>query len=99
MSSFTAVDPDFESRIRASFGAQKVMQTLGARLERVVPGEVRIGLRFNPALTQQHGFLHAGVLGIIVDSACGYAAYTLMPAATEVLSVEYKTLLSKIISV
>jgi uncharacterized protein (TIGR00369 family) len=90
MSSFTAVDPDFESRIRASFGAQKVMQTLGARLERVAPGEVRIELPFNPALTQQHGYLHAGILGILVDSACGYAAYTLMPAGTEVLSVEYK---------
>jgi uncharacterized protein (TIGR00369 family) len=90
MSNFTAVDPDFESRIRASFGAQKVMQTLGARLERVAPGEVRIELPFNPALTQQHGYLHAGILGILVDSACGYAAYTLMPAGPEVLSVEYK---------
>lgn len=86
----TPVDPDFESRIRASFGAQRVMQTLGARLEGVAPGEVRIELPFKLALTQQHGFLHAGILGIIVDSACGYAAYTLMPAGSEVLSVEYK---------
>jgi uncharacterized protein (TIGR00369 family) len=90
MSSFTAVDPDFESRIRTSFGAQQVMQTLGAGLTHASPGEVRIELAFNPNLTQQHGYLHAGILGIIVDSACGYAAYTLMPAGAEVLSVEYK---------
>jgi len=90
MPNFAAVDPDFESRIRASFGAQQVMQTLGARLVHIRPGEVRIELPFSPALGQQHGFLHAGVLGIIVDSACGYAAYTLMPADSEVLSVEYK---------
>jgi len=90
MPNFVAVDPDFESRIRASFGAQQVMQTLGASLVHIRPGEVRIELPFSPALGQQHGFLHAGVLGILVDSACGYAAYTLMPAGTEVLSVEYK---------
>jgi uncharacterized protein (TIGR00369 family) len=90
MDSFTAVDPDFESRVRASFGAQQVMRTIGASLVHIRPGEVRIELPFSPALTQQHGYLHAGVLGIIVDSACGYAAYTLMPAGSEVLSVEYK---------
>jgi uncharacterized protein (TIGR00369 family) len=90
MSSFTAIDPEFESRVRASFGAQQVMLTIGASLVHIRPGEVRIELPFNPALTQQHSYLHAGVLGIIVDSACGYAAYTLMPAGSEVLTVEYK---------
>jgi uncharacterized protein (TIGR00369 family) len=90
MSSFTAVEPEFESRVRASFNAQQIMPTIGARLVHVHPGEVRIELPFSAALTQQHGYLHAGVLGIIVDSACGYAAYTLMPAASEVLTVEYK---------
>ncbi len=90
MPNFNAVDPDFESRIRASFGRQIVMQTIGARLDRIRPGEVRIELPFSAALTQQHGYLHAGIVGIIVDSACGYAAYTLMPADSEVLTVEYK---------
>ena len=90
MPQFKSLDSDFESRIRASFDRQMVMQTIGARLDRIGPGEVRIELPFNPALTQQHGYLHAGIVGIIVDSACGYAAYTLMPAESEVLSVEYK---------
>jgi uncharacterized protein (TIGR00369 family) len=90
MPQFKSPDPSFESRVRESFGRQMVMQTIGARLERINPGEVRIALPFSPALTQQHGYLHAGVLGIIVDSACGYAAYTLMPADSEVLTVEYK---------
>ena len=90
MPSLTAVDTDFESRIRTSFGAQQVMQTIGASLSHIRPGEVRIELPFSPTLTQQHGYLHAGIVGIIVDSACGYAAYTLMPADSEVLSVEYK---------
>jgi uncharacterized protein (TIGR00369 family) len=90
MLQFKSLDSDFESRIRASFGRQMVMQTIGASIEGISPGEVRIELPFNPALTQQHGYLHAGIVGIIVDSACGYAAYTLMPAESEVLSVEYK---------
>ena len=83
-------DPDFEPRIRASFSAQQVMHTIGARLVHIGPAEVRIELPFSPALTQQHGYLHAGVVAAIVDSACGYAAYTLMPAGSEVLIVEYK---------
>jgi len=90
MPSLKAVDTDFESRIRDSFGRQRAMLTIGARLERISPGEVRITLPFSPALTQQHGYLHAGIVGLIADSACGYAAYTLMPADSEVLSVEYK---------
>jgi uncharacterized protein (TIGR00369 family) len=90
MPSFKVVDTDFESRIRASFDRQMVMQTIGASLSHIQAGEVRIELPFRPALTQQHGYLHAGIVGLIVDSACGYAAYTLMPADSEVLSVEYK---------
>ncbi len=66
------------------------MATLGARLERVAPGEVAIGLDPSAALTQQHGFLHAGVVAAIADSACGYAALTLAPAGHEVLAVEFK---------
>ena len=83
-------DPAFESRVRESFGRQRFMATLGATLERVGPGEVQIRLPFRGDLTQQHGFLHAGVLTTIADSACGYAALTLMPAAAAVLTVEFK---------
>jgi uncharacterized domain 1 len=85
-----ARDPDFESRVRASFAAQQFMSTLGARLERVELGEVAIALDFNADLTQQNGFLHAGVGASIVDSACGYAALTVMEAGRNVLSVEFK---------
>jgi uncharacterized protein (TIGR00369 family) len=80
----------FEARIRGSFARQKVMATLGARLLRVAPGEVDIELPYRDDLTQQHGFLHAGIIGTVLDSACGYAAYSLMPPDAAVLSIEYK---------
>lgn len=86
-----AQDPDFEARVRASFARQAVMATLGMELERVAAGEVDIGFRHRPDLTQQHGFLHAGILATALDSACGYAAFSLMPADAAVLSVEFKT--------
>ena len=86
-----APDPDFEKRVRASFEAQAFMRLIGARLERVEPGAVDIALDHRDDLTQQHGYLHAAVVTGIADSACGYAAYTLMPAESEVLSVEFKT--------
>lgn len=81
---------DFRERVRASFDRQRFMATLGARLVRVEPGEVEIALAFRDTLTQQHGFLHAGALASVLDSACGYAAFTLMPADAGVLSVEFK---------
>ena len=83
-------DPAYEARVRQSFANQAVMATLGASLARVAPGEVDIELPNRPALAQQHGFLHAGILATILDSACGYAAFTLMPAEAAVLSVEFK---------
>ncbi len=83
-------DADFESRVRASFARQRVMRLFGARMERVGPGEVAIALPYRADLTQQDGYLHAGVVTAIADSACGYAAYTLMPAGSGVLSVEFK---------
>ena len=83
-------DPDFEHRVRASFARQAAMATLGARLERVAPGEVELLLPFRADLTQQHGFLHAGVIAAVVDSAGGYAALTLMEPGAAVLSVEFK---------
>lgn len=90
MARFESQDPNFESRVRESFARQKVMKTIGARLGRVAPGEVEIELPFRDDLTQHHGFLHAGIVTTIVDSACGYAAMTLMPEGTTVLSIEFK---------
>jgi uncharacterized protein (TIGR00369 family) len=87
---FHPQDKDFEHRIRESFEQQAVMRTMGAALVRVAPGEVDIELPFREDFTQQHGFLHAGVIATILDSACGYAAFTLMPANSAVLSIEYK---------
>lgn len=84
------LDPNFEARIRASFAQQAFMGTLGARLERITPGEVTIALPFRADLTQQNGFLHAGVVTSVVDSACGYAALSVMEHGADVLSVEFK---------
>ncbi len=83
-------DPQFQSRIRESFERQTLMRSLGATLVRVEPGLVHIGMDYSESYTQQHGFLHAGALAAIADSACGYAAATLMPAGSDVLSVEFK---------
>lgn len=87
---FQPADPCFEARVRASFAEQRLMRTLGAELGRVAPGAVDIELPFRDDLAQQHGFLHAGVIASIVDSACGYAALSLMPADAAVVSVEFK---------
>jgi uncharacterized protein (TIGR00369 family) len=83
-------DRQMAERIRASFDRQQMMQTIGATLDTVAPGRAEISLPFRADLTQQHGYLHAGVVATIADSACGYAAYTLMPADGSVLTVEYK---------
>ena len=85
-----APEPDYEKRIRTSFERQQVMQLLDARLTKVLPGEVHIELPCNSKVTQQHGYVHAGIITTIVDSACGYAAYSRMPADASVLSVEFK---------
>ena len=90
MADFVPSDPDYEARVRGSFERQRVMALLGARLGRIEPGKVTIELPYREDLTQQHGFFHAGVVGTIADSAGGYAGYTLMPAASSVLSVEFK---------
>ena len=81
---------DIERRIAASFAAQRLMETLGARLALVADGEVHIALPFAEHLLQQHGFVHAGAITSIVDSACGYAALTKAPPGYEVLSAEFK---------
>lgn len=87
---FTPADAGFEQRVRASFGLQNVMRTIGAELVAVAPGEVVIELPFRDDLTQQHGYLHAAIVTAIVDSACGFAAFSLMPPEAAVLTVEYK---------
>ena len=87
---FTISDPDFEARVRDSFVRQRVMSLIGAELVRVEPGLAEISVPFRDDLTQQDGYIHAGIVTTILDSACGYAAYTLMPAASSVLSVEFK---------
>lgn len=90
MTEFTVSDPDFAQRVRDSFARQGAMQTLGASLAEVQPGRVVIELDWAQALTQQHGFLHAGMLATALDSACGYAGFTLMPAHAAVLTIEFK---------
>lgn len=90
MPAFEARDPDYERRVRESFARQQVMTLFGASLLRVAPGEVDILLPFRDDLTQQHGYLHAGVVATIADSACGYAALTLAAPETGVLTIEYK---------
>ena len=87
-----ADSPPFNpGRVRASFAKQRVMETIGARLDRVEPGAVEVSLAPDARLTQQHGYLHAGIVATIADSACGYAALSLMPDDAAVLSIEFKT--------
>jgi uncharacterized protein (TIGR00369 family) len=87
---FQPSDPGFEARVRASFARQSAMATIGATLVRADPGEVEIQLPWAAHLTQQHGFLHGGIVSAALGSACGYAGSTLMPADVGVLSIEFK---------
>ena len=87
---FQPKDPAFAARVRASFARQPAMVLIGARLTRVEPGTTEIALAYRDELTQQKGFVHGGILGMIADSACGYAAYSLMPASSSLVTVEYK---------
>ena len=83
-------DPNFEARVRKNFSEQKVMRLIGARLTKVTAGECEIVVLMREDLAQQDGFMHAGIVTTVLDSACGYAAYTLMPESSRVLSVEFK---------
>jgi uncharacterized protein (TIGR00369 family) len=87
---FEPSNPLFATEVRDSFARQTAMTTIGAELVSVVPGAVQISLPYRADLTQQNGYLHAGIVTTIADSACGYAAYTLMPPNSAVLSVEFK---------
>jgi uncharacterized protein (TIGR00369 family) len=86
----TPADPNFAARVRASFDRQQVMALLGAQLRTVDPGQTEIVLPCREELGQQHGFMHAGVVTAIADSACGYAALSLMPPGAGVLTIEFK---------
>lgn len=83
-------DPHFAARIRESFSRQRAMALIGARLERVEPGRTQILLPYRDDLTQQKGFIHGGIIGMIADTACGYAAFSLMPSGCSLVTVEYK---------
>ncbi len=85
-----ATAPDFAQRVRESFARQPAMRLIGAQLARVAEGEVEIDLPFRPEIAQQHGFVHAGIIGAALDSACGYAALSTMPEGAGVLTVEFK---------
>ncbi|MBP2656060.1 MAG: hypothetical protein H6Q73_3629 [Firmicutes bacterium] len=89
-SDFSPQTPDFANLVQSSFAQQSVMNLIGAKLHKVLPGKVEIIIPFRDNLTQQHGFLHAGVITTIVDSACGYAAFSLMPTGASVLTIEFK---------
>ena len=88
---FQPKDPNFADRVRASFARQRMMQTLGVEITRIAPGEIELAMPYEAAFTRQHGFIHAGIMATVLDSACGYAAFSLMPADAAVLTVEFKT--------
>lgn len=90
MPRFEPQDPAYAQRVQDSFARQGAMATIGATLGEVLPGRVAVELPWAQALTQQHGFLHAGMVATALDSACGYAAFSLMPADAAVLTIEYK---------
>ncbi len=87
---FQPRDPGYADRIRRSFALQQAMALIGAELGLVEPGRTEIHLPYQPGITQQHGYIHGGIIGMIADSAAGYAANTLMSAEASVLTVEYK---------
>lgn len=87
---FKPLDPDYEARVRASFDRQEFMAMLGVMIEHLAPGEVDLALLHRPNLTQQHGYFHAGVTATLADSAAGYAALSLYPKGTGVLTTEFK---------
>ncbi len=81
---------DYKRRVMESFDRQQVMKTIQASIRDVRPGEVGLEFPYQPKLTQQHGFLHAGIVSTVLDTACGYAAFSLMPENAAVLTVEFK---------
>jgi uncharacterized protein (TIGR00369 family) len=93
MPGFVPKNPDFREVATATFAAQRAMKTLGIRIARLEPGQVDLAMDYAPELSQQNGFVHAGIITITagLDNACGIAAFTLMPAGADILTVEFKT--------
>jgi uncharacterized protein (TIGR00369 family) len=91
MPRFEPKNSDFRAAAIATFEAQPAMRTLGVSLARLEPGEVELAMDYSPAFTQQHGFVHAGIITAALDNACGIAAFTLMPKGAGILTVEFKT--------
>ena len=90
MTQFVVKDPSFEEKVKESFYRQEAMRTIGARVVLVEPGYIELEFIYSQKLTQQHGYIHAGMTSAVLDSACGYAAFSLMPKNTEVLTIEFK---------
>ena len=90
MSTFKVQDPDYDARVRRNFASQQAMATLGVSLTRVEPGTLELQMPYDAKFSQQNGFLHAGAVSAVLDTACGLASYTLMPADADILTVEFK---------
>jgi uncharacterized protein (TIGR00369 family) len=91
MPRFEAKNPDYLKVATATFDRQQAMRTLGISIVRIEPGEVELSMPYAPGWTQQNGFVHAGIITAALDTACGIAAFTLMPSGADVLTVEFKT--------
>ena len=90
MNKFAPMDSAFRERVQYSFDRQKCMATLGIVISKIEPGLIELVMPYAEPYTQQHGFIHAGIISTALDSACGYAAFSLMPVEAAVLTVEYK---------
>lgn len=90
MTAFQVQDPDFEARVRKTFAGQPALGTLGITLAQVGPGTLELRMPYDAKFSQQNGFLHGGVVSAGLDTACGLASYTLMPATADILTVEFK---------
>ena len=90
MSAFQVQDPDYEERVRRTFANQPALGTFGITLARIEPGALELRMLYDARLSQQNGFLHGGVVSAGLDTACGLASYTLMPAHADILTVEFK---------
>ena len=87
---FLPKHPDYQEKVKKSFADQAVMKTIGASIEAIGAGEIEIEFPYQTSLTQQNGFIHAGIVSTVLDSACGYAAFSLMPEDASVLTIEFK---------
>lgn len=91
MAKFDPKDANFEARVKASFARQTAMATLGIEIAGLSAGEIELRMPYDAAYSQQHGFIHAGIIATALDTACGYAAFSLMSEDAAVLTVEFKT--------